>query len=159
MLSALLSALTSPHPDLNIKPDDFQQPLLGWRRPAPPNLKGHKDRHTHLAALLGFCTGSGALLAVFIFLRLPNYLSENSQTGLKAAFRLVAGIAFLNAILAFVGLPKMESRQAKRIQNPVTVFEEIRKLGSGFQLALKDRQVALAYAAGFAARAQVVTVS
>ena len=111
MLSAQLSILTSPGPNTPSKPemDEQQQPLLGWHRPTPVNTSRPKDPYTRLSAILGVATGTGALFAVSVYLRLPNYLSINSKTG--------------------------------------------------FRLAFTDLEVALAFVASFAARAQVVAIS
>lgn len=161
MLSAQLSILTSPGPNTPSKPemDEQQQPLLGWHRPTPVNTSRPKDPYTRLSAILGVATGTGALFAVSVYLRLPNYLSINSKTGLKAAFRVVGGITILNGAFAFIGLPRVEARSKQKDEQKTGFLQEIKRLGSGFRLAFTDLEVALAFVASFAARAQVVAIS
>lgn len=170
MLPALLSVLSAPLPVQETgRSASESQPTLGWKRGRPGKAAQEDRSHTRLAAFLGTATGCGALVAVFVFLRLPTvlapsvYADTRGATGLERTFRLVAGLAVLNACVAFAGLP-YQSRAS--VPNRASagrwyslLLQEGKKLGHGFALAKGNRQVLLGYAAGFAARAQTITVA
>lgn len=176
--------------------DSEQQPLLGWRRTPPEGQKQDAratrlsallssrplpskrsaDPGTRLSAYLGVASGLGALLAVFLYLRLPPFLGfagagstveGGTATGLKRTFYLVACVACVNAAIAYLGLPSTqrvlerpgEAQAADRKASMNVVFREMANLMRGFRLATKNKQVALGYASGFIARAQVITTT
>jgi hypothetical protein len=151
-------AASVPHLDNN----DERQPLLASLSSSPQRdsnpIEGRSS--TRIAAFLGFSTGLGALLAVFLFLRFPNTLFRSlpSADALKWSFRLVALFTFINAGIAYYGLPKATSIGRSRRQRG-SIVKEIRSLGRGFGLVQKDRQIALGYLAGFVARAQNIAVA
>lgn len=147
------------------------QPLLGWRRRiTPPTENGGiiKKRPAALSAFLGISAGTGALLAVFLFLRIPSWLpslnnpANQSIRNLRIAFYIVAGIALLNAIIAFVFLPSKTQDIHSSARDTGTlsyIKHEIGQIFNGFRLAGKNANIALACAGGFAARAQTISVS
>ena len=170
MLPALLSVLSAPLPDERSESSIIErQPILGWKRARPASAPKEDRSHTRLAAFLGTATGLGALVAVFVFLRLPAVLApsvhadSHGATGLQRTFRLVASLAVLNACVAFVGLPRQSRARAPKSASGgrwySLLLQEGKKLGHGFALAKGNRQVLLGYAAGFAARAQTITVA
>lgn len=157
------------------------QPLLGWRR-RPPTVQ--QDQHANhkpaaLPALLGISAGIGALLAVFGYLRIPTLVSgranhtsfslltttsiihsQQETRGLRIAFYIVAAIAVLNAVIAFIALPK-NIQEAEG--HPHTFWgyikHEVSRILVGFKFAKANARFRLACAGGFAARAQTISVS
>lgn len=157
------------------------QPLLGWRR-----RRGSDEESTRRArykpaaipAFLGISAGLGALLAVFVFLRIPTWLNpagvrpllssgapsqaDQNTRGLKIAFYIVAVIAVLNSIIAFFGLPKTV-RESKKTKEDESLGEyikhEVAQIFRGFEVAKHNAHFRLACAGGFAARAQTISVS
>lgn len=110
--------------------------------------------------MLGVCTGLGALLAVFVFLRLPARLSpKDAAHGLKATFRTVGAIACANALIALVTLPTDENIVAPKRYKKWSILREIRKLTRGFAIGLRNANLSLGFAAGFAARAQTIIIT
>lgn len=189
MLSASLSILSSSHipPSESTSESDSNltesQPLLGWRR-TPPTTEEEGEasllqrKPAALSAFLGISAGTGALLAVFVFLRIPTWFSttspppspsskhgiEQAVKGLNFAFYTVAGVALLNSIISFFGLPsKTQNSSNSKSKDGSTwwtyVRHEIAQVFHGFRLAGKNANVALACAGGFAARAQTISVS
>lgn len=180
MLSALLTSMAARNDASHdivqpLTPASEEQPLLGWRRPAPDTVTGKRPKspHARLAALLGISTGLGALLAVFFFLRLPTILHSHNDTagGLRRAFRLVAAVALMNACWAAFTLPQSQAtitsapsfshsepqkNKVRRICSGITA--ELLQLCQGFVLGSRNATIALGFASGFIARAQVITV-
>ena len=161
MLSAVLSILSTkassastPMPSGTIE----RQPLLASTASSSGSTADTKSS-TRIAGLLGFSTGLGALLAVFLFLRFPTTLFRSlpSAQALQWTFRSVALIALLNAALAYFGLPRTDS--ASRQSRKGSLLREVKSLGNGFALAKRDSQVSLGYFAGFVARAQNIAIA
>jgi len=176
MLSASLSILSAS--PLNVrKPSNEEdanesQPLLGWRRPPSTEEEGMlQKKPAALSAFLGISAGTGALLAVFLYLRIPTWFSTSSSNsgltnqgvkGLKIAFYIVGGVAVLNATIAFFALPSKKplANEGKQDDGLWAYFKhEIRQIFNGFRLAGKNANIALACFGGFAARAQTISIS
>lgn len=111
------------------------EPLLGERSQAERS-KQKKQSHGRLAALTGITTGFGALLAVFVLLRLPTILAgihdrkdailfskhenhddEAIRQGTKEAFYIVAVLALIIAAALSFGL-KMDAPSSKQTDAP-----------------------------------------
>lgn len=182
MLSASLSILSASAATSNaasniitptISQDSCEsQPLLGWRRrPSISNEANQgliKKKPAALSAFLGVSAGSGALLAVFVFLRISTWIfpsgspADQSIRALRIAFYIVAGFAFFNGVIAFYFLPsKAQALHDKAHDNGTWAYikHEIGQILNGFRLAGKNANIALACAGGFAARAQTISVS
>ncbi|KAI8052825.1 major facilitator superfamily domain-containing protein, partial [Syncephalis plumigaleata] len=105
-----------------------------------------------ISAMAGVASGIGALLAVFVLVRLPPALAgkdnANIPRGVRATYYLCGAIAFVVAIVMFFGL----HRDPARSPPLYTLFWR------GI-LAGKDPRVALAYITGFVARADSIVVS
>ena len=128
-----------------------------------------------LSGILGLFSGSGALLALFVFLRLPAYF-DNEINGLKITYWIVAGISFLFAI--FIGLVLRKPRQSIHLDNtpvsspasrnrplsldrcPVIVksknFPQIVYQGI---IAIKNPRVLVSYFGSFLARGDTVIIT
>ncbi|KAJ3181742.1 hypothetical protein HDU87_000760 [Geranomyces variabilis] len=66
-----------------------------------------------LAGLVGLVSGCGALLALFVLLRLPPKFGDGTH-GLRVTFLITAGLSLAAAVLMWIGLqrPDRRSRQA-----------------------------------------------
>lgn len=181
MLSASLSVLSSvpltQRPSISLPDDEADeddslhgdvQPSIGWRSPISLANRRAKQKPAALSALLGISAGLGALLAVFLFLRIPACVPSHSEDGeatkhgLRIAFYTVGVLALVNALIALVALPGRSA--LGRIVAEETTFlgyikYELGQILKGFKLARKNVQIALACAGGFAARAQTIAVS
>ncbi|GAA5865584.1 hypothetical protein JCM1840_001450 [Sporobolomyces johnsonii] len=84
-------------------------------------------RSARLAGIMGFASGSGALLAVFGFLRLPTlfatHLSSSAPSspdplvrGLVLAFYVVAALSLLEGCFVFYGLPGQSTISATSVE-------------------------------------------
>ncbi|KAK4047462.1 hypothetical protein OIV83_005374 [Microbotryomycetes sp. JL201] len=155
-LSAALSLLTALPLDHERDSNDNNRDDVGTSAARPANSG-------RFSGLLGFATGCGALLGVFVFLPLPTKLADwfpldsdkaSVQRGLKWTFYLVAILALAEAIFIFVAL---------RIDQPVvsdtdehdkvTISVAVKDVGKGFSLVKTESRVTLAYVASFASRA------
>ncbi|GAA5914006.1 hypothetical protein JCM5296_001538 [Sporobolomyces johnsonii] len=84
-------------------------------------------RSARLAGIMGFASGSGALVAVFGFLRLPTlfatHLSSSAPSspdplvrGLVLTFYVVAALSLLEACFIFYGLPSQSTISATSVE-------------------------------------------
>lgn len=112
-------------------------PLLG-EASNTERSKVKKQSHGRLAALAGLTTGFGALLAVFILLRLPTILAgihdrkdrkpnnhddEAIRQGTREAFYIVALLALIVATALSLGL-KMDAPSSKQVTGRHTTSQE-----------------------------------
>jgi hypothetical protein len=179
-LSILSASLASPSkPSTSDSEISESQPLLGWRRPTPVATEGGggggegviRRKPAALSAFLGISAGTGALLAVFVFLRIPTWIGTSSSSpentvsstrGLRMAFYMVAGLAVFNALIAYIALPSNSQTSTRKTSDEGTwayIKHEIGHILNGFRLAGRNANIALACAGGFAARAQTISVS
>jgi Na+/melibiose symporter-like transporter len=115
-----------------------------------------------MGGLIGVFSGSGALLALFVFLRLPT-LWENAVVGLRYTYILVAAIAFGFSVFLYLALrPRIrnielpissstsssssESDEEDTIEAPKT-RGFMSNLKDGL-LAIKNPRILLGYMAG-----------
>ncbi|GAA5985695.1 hypothetical protein JCM10908_007076 [Rhodotorula pacifica] len=131
------------------------------------------SKSSRSAGILAFAGGTGAVIAVFGFLRLPTVLARFSpeadasspaalRFGLQTTFHLLAALAILQAIFLACALPPSassnpESRDGRPFK--VAVREVGNKLVEGFRLGAKDGNIALGYASSFASRAQTTVTN
>ncbi|GAA5834210.1 hypothetical protein JCM3766R1_004490 [Sporobolomyces carnicolor] len=168
-ISAILSSL-SRVPDLRLNLNDSEiserSPLLSEGNETP-------NKSGRLAGMLGFSSGVGALVSVFGYLRLPNFLSrfltspspDPLARALALTYYLVAGLAVLEGAFVFCALP---SRSQHPSSGPgatptrgyrVALRRLASSLGKGFTVAKGNRDVSLALFTSFATRAQAVVVT
>ncbi|GAA5876321.1 hypothetical protein JCM8547_008884 [Rhodosporidiobolus lusitaniae] len=160
-LSSMLSFVSAPlippdHPPVRVQPDEETALLCGTSGGSTaggPAQVGCPVARKHpagkLAGFMGFASGMGALLAVFVFLRLPTPLSRffashypsqpSDALGLKATFYLVALTSLVEA--------------GKKIKAAMLELVE------GFRLAAGSGEVALGYLSSFASRAQAIIIT
>jgi MFS family permease len=117
-----------------------------------------------IAGLAGFCTGVGALIAVIVFLPLPRFFISHGwelKQAVQAAFYVVGSVAFVIAIIMFLGLKKNPAKGITKLFG--TNRSELGKgyfklMGEGF-LAARDPRITLAYVGGLVARADSIVIS
>ncbi|KAH8914310.1 MFS general substrate transporter [Atractiella rhizophila] len=126
----------------------------GNTRRFSPKREGGK-----LAGWVGVGTGSGALVAVFFFLRLPPILSERFSITLSHGLIYTY---FFVAILA-LGMAFVVSQTlrfpALKAQNPPSLSEKVLSLFRSFSLATSSPPLRLAYVTSFASRAQTIVIT
>ncbi|ORY68036.1 hypothetical protein BCR35DRAFT_171810 [Leucosporidium creatinivorum] len=177
-LSAALSGMTalplpppSPLADDQQEEDDDGASLL--REEAEADHVPKPEHSARFAGVLGFATGCGALLAVFVFLPLPAQLVDNLHIPIRRALRwtfsILAGLALLESLFLIVGLrrrptpPKSEDeqRQAEAEKKPFAkaALAAVAELPRGFVLATKEADIALSYLSSFAGRSSATIVT
>lgn len=138
---------------------------------------------SQLAGLVGLFTGSGALLALALFLPLPAWLQSDGfgrAQSVQISFYLVAVAAACVAIFVFFGLRNLPGEQGKSFSAILrTPYDETTTLGhdghphtalkpapsyfilakEAFTLGLTDPAIGLGYLGGFVARASSVGIS
>lgn len=108
------------------------------------------------AGFQGMMNGLGAVVAVFLLLRLPAMYQADGASATEAGFTtyyLVAGLAAIAGLLMAFGLKGGRPRAA--VENKQS-FIELAK--TGFTAAGKDPRIALAYGASFIARGNLAIV-
>ena len=102
----------------------------------------------------GVMNGLGAMTAVFLLLRLPNWFTQSGmdpvQAG-RATYYIAAGLAVLAAVLLWLGL---KGRGVRHRNQPERFFE---LLSEGVKAA-RDPGVLLGYGAGFVSRGDLAIV-
>jgi len=149
--------------------------------PLPDDTVVKKDMAastSHLAGLVGMFTGSGALVALLIFLPLPTRFQNigvKPAAAVANAFYIVGTVALLVAVGCFFGLRKLPGEEGKtwrrlvrkedsakshdaapsreRILSYPHLFKESVLLG------LSSSNIGLGYVGGFVARASSVAIS
>jgi MFS family permease len=106
------------------------------------------------SGMLGVGNGIGALLTVFVLLRLPQVFQNAGNSAASAAsqtYLIVAVVAGIAGILMWLGLQGRTRAQTEQQKSAVQRFRE------GFGAA-RDPGVALAYAAAFVSRGDLAVV-
>ena len=152
-----------------------EEPSEPARGHAPTSNAGTSQ----LAGLVGMFTGTGALLALAIFLPLPAYFQSHNATpahSVQYSFYIVAAIAFIVAIGIFFGLRNLPGEHGKSISalfrssdskldteaNTATSIPQpsyLDLLLTSLRLGVTDSTISLAYMGGFVARASSVAIS
>ncbi len=108
------------------------------------------------AGLQGVMNGLGAVVAVFLLLRLPAVFQRDGATAIEAgttAYLIAAGLSVLFGVLMIFGLKSGRPRAAEEAR------QSFRELASaGYRAALSDSRIALAYGASFIARGNLAIV-
>jgi len=142
--------------------------------PAPSDIVTSTSR---IAGYVGMFTGCGALLALLLFLPLPARFQNagvSPQQALQYSFYIVAGVAFILAIVCFVGLRGLQEdtkepaatrgTDADRA-NPTSESDKTtkshlgRNLSIAFLAGFRHSEIAMGYLGGFVARASSVGIS
>ena len=109
-----------------------------------------KSSNAKIAALLGICTGLGALITLTLFLLLPRLFVTHGwvpMAAVQTAFYVMGAVACVFSLLVFLGLKCNPNKFSKAL--PKTTSREkgnfqIMKEGV---LAAKDPRIALVYVA------------
>lgn len=108
------------------------------------------------AGFQGVMNGLGAVVAVFLLLKLPALFQRDGMSPTEAgamAYYLVAGISIFFGLLMIFGLKSGRPRAA------VEARQSFRELASaGYRAAAHDSRIALAYGASFIARGNLAIV-
>lgn len=107
------------------------------------------------AGLQGIMNGLGAVVAVFVLLRLPAWLQNQGYTAIEAGtftYYSAAGIAVTVGVLMALGLKRGKPAAAVAARLP---FLALARAGYG---AARDPRIALAYGASFIARGNLAIV-
>lgn len=160
--------------ELTITPARFRS------RTPPPDAPVKKDTAastSHLAGLVGMFTGSGALVALLIFLPLPTRFQragESAAAAVADSFYVVGAIAILVALGCFFGLRRLPGEDEKswkrlvnktshKIPEPAPSREVILSYPQLFlesvRLGFTSPNIGLGYVGGFVARASSVAIS
>ncbi|KAJ3294858.1 hypothetical protein HK104_003230 [Borealophlyctis nickersoniae] len=141
---------------------------------------GEKDRGK-LSGIVGLMSGAGALIALFVFLRLPTYLGD-APRGLRITYLIVTAFSALFAIIVFFGLDgkrsKSDDRRSGASSEQVLIPDEERSGDSArvenvsrtekpalLQLAkdgfwaARDLRVLLGYVSSFLARGDTIIIT
>mgnify|MGYP001584419806 CR=1 FL=1 len=116
----------------------------------------HDKSRGKAAGLQGVMNGLGAVVAVFLLLRLPAMFQREGATAVEAgtnAYYIVAGLSVIAGVLMVFGLKSGRPRAAEEAR------QSFRELASaGYRAALSDSRIALAYGASFIARGNLAIV-
>ncbi len=107
------------------------------------------------AGMQGVMNGVGAVVAVFLLLRLPAMFQQDGSSAIEAGFTtyyLVAGLAALAGLMMAFGLKNGRPRAAEESRQTVL---ELAREGYG---AARNPRIALAYGASFIARGNLAIV-
>lgn len=138
---------------------------------------------SQLAGLVGLFTGSGALLALALFLPLPAWLQSEGfgrSASVQISFYIVAAVAVCVALFVFVGLRNLPGEDGKSFSAIFrTPYDETTTVGpdghphttlspapsylvlakQALALGFTDSAIGLGYLGGFVARASSVGIS
>ena len=158
--------------------DSQNRDALAPGSPAASEMRPKVSSPTRLAGYVGFFTGCGALLALGLFLPLPNYFQRGGVSPKSAicySFYVAGAVSLTVALTCFVGLRGLRGEDTKGWRNlypsknspdsldarersirrpslPRSIFESMK-------LGIKDHRLGLSYAGGFVARASSVGIT
>eukprot|EP01127_Copromyxa_protea_P001602 TRINITY_DN11563_c0_g1_i1.p1 TRINITY_DN11563_c0_g1~~TRINITY_DN11563_c0_g1_i1.p1 ORF type:complete len:438 (-),score=83.85 TRINITY_DN11563_c0_g1_i1:45-1358(-) len=102
------------------------------------------------AGIMGLMSGFGALIGVFVFLRIPSWLDMGARVDGQIMYWIAGGCLLMSASVLFGGLSDIASDHKHS-----TIFVTIKE---GF-LAAKNPRIALSYLASFAARGDAILIT
>ncbi len=105
--------------------------------------------------MVAMSSGIGALLTVFVFLRLPDMFTKSGadvQTAARYTYWIVAAIAILAAIIMFIGLMGKSKKQAEEKRSALQIAKE------ALLAAKSDPVIFLAYGVTFAATGAITVI-
>lgn len=121
---------------------------------------------TRFAGIVGIFTGCGALLALGIFLRLPEIFQRGGTSpgqALADSYYIVGALSLILALMCFLGLRNLHGEDEKgwrnllygRPDDPLLRISSLKPLGDAIALGFKNPLLGLGYLGGFVARASV----
>ncbi len=153
--------------EVTITPQRLQHPTSSEQKPV-------EQSPTRLAGFVGLFTGCGALLALGIFLRLPELIQRTGVEpgqALADSYYIVGALSLLLAVVCFHGLRHLNGEEGKGWRtmwyggaqdSPSTARRRPSSLRSLFEsigLGFKSPLLGLGYLGGFVARASSVGIS
>ncbi|OJD24253.1 hypothetical protein ACJ73_04390 [Blastomyces percursus] len=158
-----------------------------------PDLKPRERRPTmgstsHLAGIVGMLTGSGAVVALLVFLPLPAWFEKSGRSpaqSIKLSYYIVALLSLTVSAVCFIGLrnrpddrytgwkslfraPRSHTSNGPQPTTTMTSSSPLSSLfprsylsqfSASFLLGFKQPGIGLAYLGGFVARASTVGIS
>ncbi|KAI8918005.1 major facilitator superfamily domain-containing protein [Entophlyctis helioformis] len=136
------------------------------------DIADERDRGK-IAGVVGCTTGLGALLGLFVFLRLPTFFGK-TESGLRRSYIIVGCIALALSFFLVFALPRLprketlpasESQQQQQTFKPSfgqALVNKTRSVGkSAVQgvLAARDSRILLGYISSFLARGDTIAVT
>ena len=129
---------------------------------SPPN----ELSPTRLAGIVGLFSGCGALLALGLFLRLPEIIQRGGVSpgqALADSYYIVGVLSLILALLCFFGLRQLNGEDEKgwrnfvygRPENPPSEESNLKSLADAVTLGFKNPLLGMGYLGGFVARASV----
>lgn len=128
-----------------------------------------------IAGFVGMGAGTGALIALGLFLPLPakfQYAGVGQKAALKYSFYVVAAVAFVLALCCLFGLGNLQTQvEASQVKDSddqqrksrLPSISDIRQMMENFKVAIivgfERSEIAIGYLGGFVARASSVAIS
>lgn len=121
---------------------------------------------TRLAGIVGIFTGCGALLALGLFLRLPELIQRRGTSpgqALADSYYIIGAMSLVLALLCFLGLRNLQGEDEKGWRNlayggpddPPSKISSLKSLAEAVALGFRNPSLGLGYLGGFVARASV----
>ncbi len=131
-----------------------------------PRDSPNKLSPTRLAGIVGIFSGSGALLALGLFLRLPELIQRRGTSpgqALADSYYIIGALSLILALLCFLGLRNLQGEDEKGWKNlvyggpddPPSRISSLKSLVDAISLGFKNPLLGLGYLGGFVARASV----
>ncbi|PGG95890.1 hypothetical protein AJ79_09827 [Helicocarpus griseus UAMH5409] len=176
-------ATPSNSSELTITPVLYQARLPS---PKPAEKKPQRGSTSHLAGFVGMLTGSGAVVALLVFLPLPAWFEKSGQSpaqSIKLSYYIVALLALIVSSVCFIGLrhlpddrytgwksifrsPKAHSSEGIQattasgsLLSSLVPKSYVSQFRASFVVGFKQPSIGLAYLGGFVARASTVGIS
>lgn len=127
-----------------------------------------KSKRGKLSALLGICTGLGAVFSVSTFLTLPNRLEKyrkapTPESDIKLAYVLIGFFALLSSlVLLLFAYDCVRQRRASGLTSPPDTLSRVPfflMMKQGLQASLKNHKIQIAYCGALVSRASSVAIS
>ena len=140
----------------------------------PSSEKLTSTSPTRLAGIVGVFTGCGALLALGLFLRLPEFIQrtgKESGQALADSYYTIGGLALALAVVCFAGLQGLRGEEGKgwrmllggcrkeQASNKPLELINLKSFFSSVALGFTKPLLGLGYLGGFVARAASVGIS
>ncbi|KAL8670925.1 MAG: hypothetical protein Q9168_004557 [Polycauliona sp. 1 TL-2023] len=145
-----------------------QQPSTHSRNQSPARAP-HNSRHAHLAGFVGLFTGIGALLALGVFLPIPNRLQRVGVTPEKAlavTYYIVAATALVAAVACYFGFGKSPIDPSDRNHDPARAgsfaqrtVNTLSYIPTVLKLGVTQPSLGLGFLASFVARSSSVGIT
>lgn len=152
MVTAVLPSMVSKHTHHG-RNKAGQEELYHWSR---------NPQHSRLAGFVGLFTGTGALLAVGVFLPLPSHFQQigvRPDRALADAYYIAGAVAIIVALACYVGLGPRDHGAALMNETPTKATslserasESLSQLFKALSLGLTMPSLGLGFLASFVAR-------